>query len=400
MCMKSLGVYIHIPFCVRKCNYCDFLSAPATKEQIAAYVSALKREIESEAVQYRDYEVTTVFLGGGTPSLLETQQVTELLDVLKKEYVIGEHAEITIEMNPGTATKEKLQALRKAGINRLSIGLQSANDNELRMLGRIHGYEMFLDTFCNARVCGFDNINIDLMSGLPGQKVEDWVHTLQTIIDLKPEHISAYSLIIEEGTEIYQNIERYPALPSEEDDRMMYHKTKELLSKHGYERYEISNYARTGYESRHNCVYWKRGDYVGFGLGASSMVANLRWKNTQELPEYMQVYGQTVGGERTEWITEMAQEHIDKVKNIKQEQENLTRQDCMEEFMFLGLRMMQGVSKLDFFENFGISMQDVYGDVLQKWENQNMLYQDDKSVRLTEEGIDICNMIFSDFLLD
>lgn len=375
--MKSLGVYIHIPFCVRKCNYCDFLSAPATKEQIATYVSALKREIESEAAQYRDYEVTTVFLGGGTPSLLEAQQVVELLDVLKKEYVVGEDAEITIEMNPGTATKEKLQALQNAGINRLSIGLQSANDHELRMLGRIHSYEMFLDTFHNARECGFDNINIDLMSGLPGQKVADWEHTLQTIIDLKPEHISAYSLIIEEGTEIYQNIERYPALPSEEEDRMMYHKTKELLRKHGYERYEISNYAKKGYESKHNCVYWKRGAYVGFGLGASSMVADLRWKNTEALAEY-----------------------IDNVKEIKQEQENLTRQDCMEEFMFLGLRMMKGVSKQEFFESFGISMQEMYGDVLNKWEKQNMLYQDDKSVRLTEEGIDICNMIFSDFLVD
>lgn len=375
--MKSLGVYIHIPFCVRKCNYCDFLSAPATKEQIAVYVSALKREIESEAVQYRDYEVTTVFLGGGTPSLLEAQQVTEVLDVLRKEYVVVEDAEITIEMNPGTATKEKLQALQKVGINRLSIGLQSANDNELRMLGRIHSYDMFLETYHSARMCGFDNINIDLMSGLPGQKIEDWEHTLQTIIDLKPEHISAYSLIIEEGTEIYQNIERYPALPSEEEDRMMYHKTKELLRKYGYERYEISNYAKSGYESKHNCVYWKRGAYVGFGLGASSMVDDLRWKNTEELAKY-----------------------IDNIKDIKQEQEKLTRQDCMEEFMFLGLRMMEGVSKQEFFENFGISMQEMYGDVLKKWENQNMLYQDDKSVRLTEEGIDICNMIFLDFLVD
>lgn len=381
--MKSLGVYIHIPFCVRKCNYCDFLSAPATKEQITAYVGALKREIKREAAQYRDYQVTTIFFGGGTPSLLEEQHISELMEVLKREYLIAEHAEITLEMNPGTATKEKLQALHQAGINRLSIGLQSANNAELRMLGRIHSYEMFLETYHDARACGFDNINIDLMSGLPGQKMDDWEHTLQTIIDLEPEHISAYSLIIEEGTEIYRNIERYPALPSEEVDRMMYHKTKELLREHGYERYEISNYAKPGYESKHNCVYWQRGAYVGFGLGASSMVANVRWKNTAELSEYMQV------------CKEKAKE-----KNIKQEQEELTQQDCMEEFIFLGLRMMNGIKKQDFFEVFGASIQEVYGDVLKKWEDQNMLYQDDMCVRLTEEGVDICNMIFSDFLLD
>ena len=388
--MKSLGVYIHIPFCVRKCNYCDFLSAPATREQIVAYVGALKREIEREAIRYRDFEVTTIFFGGGTPSLLEAQDVAELMEVLKSRYLIAEQAEITLEMNPGTATRKKLQALHQAGINRLSIGLQSANDKELRMLGRIHSFEVFLETYHNARACGFDNINIDLMSGLPGQSVNDWEHTLQTIIALEPEHISAYSLIIEEGTEIYQNIERYPALPSEEEERMMYHKTKELLRKHGYERYEISNYAQKGYESKHNCVYWQRDAYVGFGLGAASMVADMRWKNTTELSEYMQVYGYDDKSRTTDG----------RCLEIKQEQEELTHQDCMEEFMFLGLRMMAGVQKRDFEEQFGRSIQEVYGDVLAKWEQQKMLYQDDTCVRLTEQGVDICNMIFTDFLLD
>lgn len=390
MCMKSLGVYIHIPFCVRKCNYCDFLSAPATKEQIAVYVDALKREMEKEASLYKEYEVTTVFFGGGTPSLLEAHLVAELMDILNQKYVIAAQAEITLEMNPGTATKEKLQALRQAGINRLSIGLQSANDKELRMLGRIHSYDMFLETYHNARACGFDNINIDLMSGLPGQTVAEWENTLQTIIDLAPEHISAYSLIIEEGTEIYQNIERYPALPSEEEDRMMYHKTKELLRKHGYERYEISNYAKCGYESKHNCVYWQRENYVGFGLGAASMVNNIRWKNTIELQEYMQAYGCDAQSQMAE------QQRLE----IKQERENLTQQDCMEEFMFLGLRMMEGIQKKKFFELFGRTVQEVYGEVLLKWEKQRMLYQDDNCVRLTEKGIDICNIIFADFLAD
>jgi len=257
--------------------------------------------------------------------------------------------------------------------------LQSANDKELKSVGRIHDYGQFLECYEQIVNAGFQNINVDIMSALPGQTLESYRKTLEYVVGLNPapEHISAYSLIIEEGTEIYRNIERYPALPSEEEDRMMYHKTKELLRKYGYERYEISNYAKSGYESKHNCVYWKRGAYVGFGLGASSMVDDLRWKNTEELAKY-----------------------IDNIKDNKQEQEKLTRQDCMEEFMFLGLRMMEGVSKQEFFENFGISMQEMYGDVLKKWENQNMLYQDDKSVRLTEEGIDICNMIFSDFLVD
>lgn len=388
--MKSLGVYIHIPFCVRKCNYCDFLSAPATKEQITAYVSALKREIVSESILYSEYEIKTIFFGGGTPSLLEAQQVAELLETLKSNYKLAQQVEITLEMNPGTATKEKLHELRQLGVNRLSIGLQSVHNKELRMLGRIHSYEMFLETYQNARICGFENINIDLMSGLPGQSVNDWMNTLQSIIDLEPEHISAYSLIIEEGTEIYQNIERYPALPSEEDDRLMYRMTKELLCKYGYERYEISNYAKKGYESKHNCVYWQRGAYVGFGLGASSMVADMRWKNTTELSEYMQKYGNSTKNQMIECRNE----------GIKQEQENLTRQDCMEEFLFLGLRMMEGIQKQDFYELFGETIQEVYGEVIKKWENQKMLFQDDKCVRLTEEGIDICNIIFADFLMD
>lgn len=376
--MKSLSVYIHIPFCAKKCNYCDFLSAPATAEKRKQYLAALKSEMQAEAKRYEDFCVKSVFFGGGTPSILEAQAITELLDVLKTAYHMDTQAEITLEMNPATATKEKMEGWKKAGINRLSIGLQSAHDEELKMLGRIHCYADFLESYQNAREVGFTNVNIDLMSGLPGQDMKKWEDTLQKVLALKPEHISAYSLIIEEGTEICQNIERYPALPSEEEDRKMYQRTKEILKENGFTRYEISNYAKEGYECKHNCVYWQRGNYVGFGLGAASMVENVRWTNTRDFDRYLANCRQPF--------------------MLQDEKEVLSERDCMEEFMFLGLRMMQGVKKADFARNFSKSMEEVYGDVIAKWEAQQMLYQDESHVWLSEQGIDVSNVIFSDFL--
>ena len=376
--MKSLSVYIHIPFCAKKCNYCDFLSAPATAEKRKQYLAALKSEMQAEAKRYEDFCVKSVFFGGGTPSILEAQAITELLDVLKTAYHMDTQAEITLEMNPATATKEKMESWKKAGINRLSIGLQSAHDEELKMLGRIHCYADFLESYQNAREVGFTNVNIDLMSGLPGQDRKKWEDTLQKVLALKPEHISAYSLIIEEGTEICQNIERYPALPSEEEDRKMYQRTKEILKENGFTRYEISNYAKEGYECKHNCVYWQRGNYVGFGLGAASMVENVRWTNTRDFDRYLANCRQPF--------------------MLQDEKEVLSERDCMEEFMFLGLRMMQGVKKADFARNFSKSMEEVYGDVIAKWEAQQMLYQDESHVWLSEQGIDVSNVIFSDFL--
>ncbi len=376
--MKSLSVYIHIPFCAKKCNYCDFLSAPATAEKRKQYLSALKSEMQAEAKRYEDFCVKSVFFGGGTPSILEAQAITELLEVLKTAYHMDTQAEITLEMNPATATKEKMESWKKAGVNRLSIGLQSAHDEELKMLGRIHCYADFLESYQNAREVGFTNVNIDLMSGLPGQDMKKWEDTLQKVLALKPEHISAYSLIIEEGTEICQNIERYPALPSEEEDRKMYQRTKEILKENGYTRYEISNYAKEGYECKHNCVYWQRGNYVGFGLGAASMVENVRWTNTCDFDSYLAKCKQP--------------------SDFQKEKQVLTQRDCMEEFMFLGLRMIQGVKKADFERFFSKTMEEVYGKVLAKWEAQHMLYQDESHVWLSEQGIDVSNVIFSDFL--
>lgn len=376
MCMQTLGVYIHIPFCVQKCVYCDFLSAPATREIQQAYLNALKREIEEEAKDYREYVIETVFFGGGTPSILEAEDIAECIHLLKRYYSMSGDAEITIEMNPGTASKEKLEGLKKAGVNRLSIGLQSAQNEELKMLGRIHTWEEFVDTYKMAREAGFTNVNVDLMSALPGQNLKTWEETLQKVLELEPEHISAYSLIIEEGTVLYDKLEQYPPIPSEEEDRIMYQRTKQLLSEKGYERYEISNYAKKGCESRHNTRYWVRKAYVGFGLGASSMVADRRWSNTGEMADYLEAK-----------IEKKEDFHI------------LTQEECMEEYMFLGLRMVKGVSEKRFFDLFGKQMEEVYGKVIQKWKKEGFLQKEEGRVYLTDKGIDVSNVILAEFLL-
>lgn len=385
--MDSLGVYVHIPFCVQKCAYCDFLSAPATRGQQQAYIEALKREITRESSGYADDEIKTVFFGGGTPSILEAEDIEGILDCIRKHYRLDSDAEITLEMNPGTATRDKLIALKKAGVNRLSIGLQSADNAELQMLGRIHTYEDFLKTYHDARETGFGNINVDLMSALPGQSMESWIQTLEKVLVLEPEHLSAYSLIIEEGTRLYDRLSDYPPVPDEDEDRRMYQETKRILAEHGYQRYEISNYARAGRECRHNMIYWQRGadhiaDYVGFGLGAASTVKNMRWKNTDDMKKYLSAFE---GG---------------KAQEIKEEIEKLSRNDCMEEYMFLGLRMMCGVSGSEFQNSFGQNMDDVYGAVIQKWIRQGMLVQQGDYIMLTDAGIDVSNVVLADFLLD
>ena len=274
---KKLGIYIHIPFCVRKCAYCDFLSAPADAETRDAYVRALKEEIRSAGELDGSYEGATVFFGGGTPSLLAGDELAGILDEISGQLLLRSDAEITVECNPGTLDRKKLEAYKRAGINRLSIGLQSADNRELRALGRIHTWEEFRENYEGVRELGFSNVNVDLMSALPGQTREGWKTTLEKVTDLNPEHISAYSLIIEEGTPFYEKYREGGSceaeLPGEDLDRLMYEDTRAFLREKGYERYEISNYAKPGYECRHNLSYWERTDYKGFGIGAAfSMV--------------------------------------------------------------------------------------------------------------------------------
>ncbi|MDE7197613.1 MAG: radical SAM family heme chaperone HemW, partial [Lachnospiraceae bacterium] len=295
--MRELSIYIHIPFCVRKCLYCDFLSASADAGKMESYVNLLLREIKEQSLFYGDHRVISIFLGGGTPSLLPAEAAGRILGQIRENYPVAADAEITMECNPGTVTAEKLGNYAAHGINRLSLGLQSTEDEELARIGRIHSYRDFLETYTLAREAGFRNINIDLMAALPGQSVGSYRRTLERVVKLSPEHISAYSLILEEGTPLYVNQSRY-IFPTEDEDREMYALTGKYLAKAGYQRYEISNYARDGFACRHNRVYWRRGDYVGFGLGASSMVENVRWRNPKEHEAYA-VYVDHLGKERS-----------------------------------------------------------------------------------------------------
>lgn len=380
---KPLSVYIHIPFCLRKCLYCDFLSAPAREQERDAYVRALCGEIRAEAEHYKEHTVKTVFLGGGTPSLLSGEQTARIFDVLRDCYAFSGEPEITMEMNPGTITQEKLAHYAKIGVNRVSIGLQSADHAELARLGRIHTWEEFLTGYGLCREAGFHNINIDLMSALPGQTLASYRETLRKVTALRPEHISAYSLMIEEGTPFYEMYGKAGAaasapLPEEEEERAMYEETKRLLGRFGYRRYEISNYALPGYECAHNCVYWQRGEYAGFGLGASSMAGGGRWSNVRSLPDYMELPD---GAKKTAFHT-------------------LSEDEQMEETMFLGLRMMCGVSEEAFLNAFHRPIDEIYGKVIAKHCAQGLLTRENGTVRLTDRGIDVSNYVMADFLLE
>lgn len=375
--MRELSIYIHIPFCVRKCLYCDFLSAPADAEEIENYVNLLLREIKKQSVFYGDHRVISIFMGGGTPSLLSAEETGRVLRQIRENYSVAPDAEITMECNPGTVTAEKLKNYITYGINRLSLGLQSTDDAELVRIGRIHSYGDFLTTYRMAREAGFQNINIDLMAALPGQSLDSYRRSLERVAGLSPEHISAYSLILEEGTPLYVNQKSY-AFPTEDEDREMYELTGKYLAEEGYQRYEISNYAKDGFACRHNCVYWRRGDYVGFGLGASSMVENVRWKN----PEKHAAYAVYV-------------DHPEKRKGGQA----LTTEEQMEEFMFLGLRLTEGIDTGAFQRMFGKTVEEVYGKSIEEFEARGLLARTGERLSLTPHGIDVSNVIFAEFLL-
>lgn len=383
----ELGLYIHIPFCVKKCDYCDFLSAPAEEETKQRYFKALHTEIMSYKGRMSGYTVPTIFFGGGTPSCVNAAYISDIMETIGEVFNLDQsRMEATIEVNPGTLTRENLKVYKETGINRLSFGLQSADDKELMLLGRIHTFHQFKKNFLLAREIGFTNINVDLMSALPGQTLQSWEATLETVTNLKPEHISAYSLIIEEGTPFYdrygKNTPKEEELPDEETDRLIYHKTKEILQGHGYLRYEISNYAKAGFESRHNSSYWIGTQYLGLGLGASSLLNSSRYKNTQDMDQYIE------GCSKNDF-TEICEEHV-----------ALTKQDQMEEFMFLGLRLCKGVNAKEFNERFGVTMDSIYESVFKKLLHDNLLYKKEDMVYLTDYGIDVSNQVLSQFLLD
>ena len=374
--MREIQLYLHIPFCIRKCGYCDFLSCPADERAQRAYTEALLREIRVLG-QRTEAAVSTIFIGGGTPSVLRADWMEEILDQLRASFRLLPEAEISMEANPGTVTPEKLKAYLRGGVNRISFGCQSADNEELRLLGRIHSWEEFLESFSMAREAGFANINVDLMSGLPGQTVASWERTLRRTAALGPEHISAYSLIIEEGTPFAQ---RPLPLPDEEEERLMYERTGQILKEYGMEQYEISNYARPGYACRHNIGYWTGKEYLGMGLGSSSLMEGERFSNTSDMKEYLEDSGHP--------------------GRLRRDRQKLSEKDRMEEFMFLGLRMTAGISEKDFLDTFGREIHAVYGPVIRKYVEGGFLGEEKGRLYLTRKGISVSNPILADFLLD
>lgn len=450
---NELGIYIHIPFCVHKCIYCDFLSSPADVHTRKQYVRALINEIyltregkcankliknvlQGDNTSYEDMEepavngltsdyalydtvcmadyektimqedisgcvddiksenghiVTSIFIGGGTPSAIDAEDISDILDAVRKNYNVSDKAEITIECNPGTMDKKKAVIYRKAGINRISFGLQSTDNNELRMLGRIHTYEQFMESYKIAREAGFDNINIDLMSALPGQTMESFKAVLEKALSLGAEHISVYSLIVEEGTRLSDNIDSFPPIPSDDEDRQMYYMTKEMLSSYGYEQYEISNYAQKGYECKHNLKYWERCDYLGFGIGAASLYGGRRYTNISDICRYMDVLAEITNALDKSYVNELLQ--------IRTDMEELSKEDEMSEYMFLGLRKTKGIDITDFKEEFGTDIKDIFGEAIEDNIARGLLIHDGNCLYLSKRGIDISNTVMSDFIL-
>lgn len=372
---RKIRLYVHMPFCVQKCLYCDFLSWHDSRENQARYVQALCREIRACQGRY-PARVSSLFFGGGTPSVLEPGHMTEIMEALAEVFSFEPDSEMSIEANPGTVNLEKLKTYEKIGLNRISFGLQSAHNEELKALGRIHTWEEFLESYDLARQAGFDNINVDLMSGIPDQTLSSWQKTLSRVLELAPEHVSAYSLIVEEGTPFAQ---RKLNLPEEEEERRMYEMTAEMLGSQGYRQYEISNYALPKRECAHNMGYWMRDDYLGLGLGAASLFDNQRWNNTDSMEEYL--------------------EKSERPEEIQVCREKLSVREQMEETMFLGLRMTEGIERERFQEEFGISVEEVYGDALRRLEGLGLLQADRGRIYLTRKGISLSNQVFVEFLL-
>lgn len=406
---NGLEIYVHIPFCVKKCNYCDFLSAPADKRLHNRYAGALLREIQFYGAQFGRVPVSTIYIGGGTPSAVDAEYIALILKQLMVCFDVMSDAEITIECNPGTLTADKLLIYKEAGVNRLSIGLQSAFDDELKELGRIHTYKQFLENYDLARKCGFDNINIDLMSALPYQTTEKFITSLKRIMQLRPEHISAYSLIIEKGTPFYERYKfdavlrdagKMPKiLPSEDTEYEIYKSTQKLLTEHGYHHYEISNYAKPGYECRHNTGYWTRVPYLGVGLGASSLLDNVRYTNIPDIGDYLNLCD-SIKCRQQEMIKKSGDTIAIPISSLHADVQLVERHAQMEEFLFLGLRMTGGITRGDFYESFGTEIEAVYGEVLQNLAKEELVELKAGNIRLTDKGMDISNYVLAQFLLD
>ncbi|EHK2405282.1 radical SAM family heme chaperone HemW [Clostridium perfringens] len=377
--MDKISLYIHIPFCAQKCLYCDFPSFARKDHLRKAYIEALNKEIISLREKHNNLEINTIFIGGGTPSVLEADELECLLKEVAK-LNMAKDIEYSMECNPGNLTEEKLEVMKKYGVNRISMGLQAKQDNLLKGLGRIHNYKTFKENFLLAKKVGFNNINVDLMFGLPNQRLNEWEETLREIISLEPAHISAYSLIIEEGTAFYNLYENDKLkLPTEEEERKMYHLAKKILEENGFNQYEISNYAKEGKECRHNLVYWNMDNWIGVGSAAASYINGKRIKNISSVEKYINSIN-----EKREAIEEII---------------NNSKNDNMEEFMFMGLRKINGIDENEFKKRFSMNINDVYGEILNKYIDEGLLIRESGRIFLSEKGIEISNIIMADFLL-
>lgn len=371
--MKEIGIYVHIPYCKSKCYYCDFISFSKKDETIEKYIETIKKEID--ICMLGGFNIKTIYIGGGTPSYIESKYILEIIAKIKEKFIVVQNAEITIEVNPGTITKEKLQDYKKAGINRLSIGLQSTDNRTLKQIGRIHTYEEFLETYDLAREVGFNNINIDFIFALPNS--DEWGTALQIseIINLKPEHISSYSLILEENTKLKELVESGEvALPTEDEERKMYWKMKNLLEEHGYKHYEISNFAIPGYESKHNVDCWNQNEYLGFGAAAHSYFNGKRYSNSKTIEEYIEKYHN---------------------KNIEEEQ---NKEMMAKEYMMLGLRKIEGVSISEFERKFQINPLFYFRFEISKLVEEELIEIDLDNIKLTDKGLDFANKVFEEFI--
>lgn len=376
---EKLSLYIHIPFCAKKCLYCDFPSWQGCESYFEDYTESLLNEIKNGERIYSDYDISTIFIGGGTPTVLSPKLLGKITDAVLERYNVESNAEITSEANPGTVDGYKLKEMKAMGINRLSFGVQAWQNNILKALGRIHDRETFLKNLDEAKNAGFENINCDLMFSLPNQTFKDWMETLENFSKLDIQHISAYSLIVEDGTPFKKMQEEGRLLlPDEETDRKMYSAANEILAKNGFERYEISNFAKNGFESRHNITYWETRPYIGFGLGSHSYFQAERYNNTYDLKEYIAANGDA--------------------KKLRENKEILTDKEKEEEFMFMGLRMKKGISTDEFSRRFGRDIYSVYGEKIEELLDEKLIEKKENRIMLTERGTDVSNIVFERFI--
>lgn len=381
--MKELGIYIHIPFCKQKCYYCDFVSYANKEEKIQEYIKCLQEEIgiESEKYKNEEYEITTIYIGGGTPSFIDASYIERIINTIKQNYKLYENPEITIEVNPGTINEEKIKKYKDIGINRISIGLQTTKDNLLKQIGRIHTYEEFLNCYKIVKKIGIDNINVDLMLGLPNQTLGDLKESLIEVINLKPNHISLYSLILEENTILEKMVsQNMTKLPEEDLEREMYWTTKNILEENGYIHYEISNFSKKGYESKHNLNCWGQKEYLGFGVAAHSYIKNKRYCNTNNIEDYIKnIQNGKILNNRT----------ICEIQNKIEEQK---------EYMLLGLRKIQGIDIQEFKNKFIDNPIYIFHKELEKLIKEELVEIDLNQIKLTSKGLDFANLVWEEFV--